>query len=111
MKTFSSFAYGGNPMLRFGCSVMSIASLTFVVLSAQAGQLQQGVRMGVPSTIIASCSSDCYGRLNQCFAAGTNSYTCYSNYNLCLTRCSTGGSWASLHNLAGCRVETFLLIS
>jgi hypothetical protein len=94
MKAFSSFAYSGNAMLRFGCSVMSIASLTFVVFSAQAGQPQQGVHMDVQSTIIASCSGDCQGRLVQCFRAGTTESICYYNYNLCLARCSAG-SWYS----------------
>jgi hypothetical protein len=107
MKTFSSFAYSGNAMLRFGCSVMSIASLTLFVLSAEAGQGQRGLRSSVESTIIASCSSDCFGRLMQCFAAGTADNICYSNYNLCMTRCSTGGGWASLPNFTVARAKTF----
>jgi hypothetical protein len=96
MKTFSSFAYLENAMLRFGCSVMSIASLTFVVFPAQAGQAQQGIRMGVQTTIIASshCSISCAIRLQYCLAAKTDKNICYYNYSACLSGC-TNSSWYS----------------
>jgi hypothetical protein len=97
MKIFSSFAYSGSAMLRFGCGVMSIASLALVVLSAQAGQPQWGVGSGVQSTIIASCNSDCQSRLGQCLSAGTDKNICYYNYNVCITRCGT--SWFSYLDL------------
>lgn len=96
MKAFSSFAYSGNAILRFGCSIMSIASLALIVPSAPARQPQQGVRMGVQRTIIASCSSDCQGRLYQCFQAGTAANICYYNYNICMSRCSTSGWYSYL---------------
>ena len=94
MKTFFSFAYRGNAIARFGCSIMSIGSLTFVVFPAQAGQPEQGVRMGVQSTIIASCSGDCQTKLNNCLVARTDKNICYYNYNVCLSKCG-GTSWYS----------------
>jgi hypothetical protein len=90
MKTFFSFAYRGNAMLRFGCGIMSIASLTFVILSAQAGQPQRGVCIGAESSksYYASCTTDCQARLYQCLVARTNASICYSNYSRCLSGCA-----------------------
>jgi hypothetical protein len=87
MKTFFSFAYRGNAIARFGCSIMSIASLTFVVFPAQAKQPQQRVHIGIQSTIIASCSADCDTKLHQCLMAKTDRNICYRNYNICTSRC------------------------
>jgi len=94
MKTFSSFNYRGNALLRFGCNIMSIASLTLVMFPAQARQPEQGVRMGIQSTIIASCSSDCQSKLSQCLSAGTDRNICFYNYNVCTSNC-VGTSWYS----------------
>ncbi len=94
MKTFSSFNYRGNAMLRFGYKIISIASLTFVMFPTQAGQPKQGVRMGIQNTIIASCTSDCQSKLYQCMSAGTDRNICYYNYNLCRSSCN-GTSWYS----------------
>jgi hypothetical protein len=93
MKTFSSFNYRGNALLRFGYNIISIASLTFVMFPAQAGQPEQRVRMGLQSTIIASCSSDCQSRLSQCMSAGTDRNICFYNYNLCMSKCNA--TWYS----------------
>jgi hypothetical protein len=94
MKTFSSFNYRGNAMVRFGYNIISIASLTFVMFPAQAKQPQQRIRMEVQSTIIASCTSDCQSRLHQCISAKTDRNICYYNYNVCLSRCA-GANWYS----------------
>jgi hypothetical protein len=94
MKTFFSFNYRGNAIARFGCSIMSIASLTFVMFPAQAGQPQQRVHIGIQKTIIASCSSDCQAKLYNCLVARTDKNICYHNYNWCLAGCAAT-SWYS----------------
>jgi hypothetical protein len=96
------YNYRGNAMLRFGYNIISIASLTFVMFPAQAKQPQQGIRIEVQSTIIASCITDCQSRLYQCISAKTDRNICYYNYNLCTSRCN-GTAWYS-YLKSGCFV-------
>jgi hypothetical protein len=95
MKTFFSFAYRENAITRFGCSIMSIAGLTFVVFPTQARQPQQRVHIGIQITG-GACSDNCFAKFNNCMVAKTEKNICYYNYNVCLTNCGTGSGYSYL---------------
>ena len=88
MKTFSSFASRGSTILRAGCGIISMVSLTLVVVSAQAEQPQQKVCLNIISPKIYTCSDDCAIRLNQCLVARKTPSLCYYQYNICLSGCT-----------------------